>query len=635
MIAIHAQADETVLSSASRRAIKAYNKAKEYYIKRDLAKAQSFAHKAYSIDRNFTEAYLLGGDIASETKNHDLAIELYERAIESNPALYPPAFYILGNLYFNQANYEKAAENYRNYLGFKLPPREREIVVSRLEIALKANDLKNKPVPFDPVNLCDSINTANDEYVNAVSADGSMLIFTVRSPRLETQSQKQFKEEFYFSEFSDGHWLKAKPFGFMPGKLESEGALSLSYDNRQIFFTSCHHPEGYGSCDLYLSVRTGNTWSEPKNLGSLVNSSRWESQPSLSPDGKTLYFASNRNGGFGGSDIWKSVRNNDGIWSQPVNLGDVINTSGDEMAPYMHADGQTLYFSSRGHPGLGGADLFMSRLNPDGTWSKPINLGFPINTIADEINLIVHPDGQRAYISSDMESGKGGYDIYEFELYDDIKPLPVSYIKGIVRDALTRKPLDANIELIELEHNTIAIYSQSDKLNGEFIAVLPGGNDYALNVNRRGYLFYSQHFALDTLTTGMLDPITMDIYLKPIEPGQVVILKNVFFAHDSYELVPTSEAELNRLVGLMNDNPDIVLEISGHTDNTGTSAYNLVLSTNRAKTVNDYLVSRGIAQKRIRFIGLGETRPIDTNDTPEGRALNRRTEFRIVKINTD
>jgi len=635
VLVFYAQAGGYVPGSSSRRAVKAYNDAKEYFIKRDFAKALSYAQKAFSIDRLFTEAYLLGGDIASEIKNTQLAIELYEKAIAINPELYPPAFYILGNLYYYQGNYDKAIAYYRNYLGFGLPVREQKIVDMRLENALKAHELKNKPVPFDPVNLGDNINTVNDEYVNAVSADWSLLIFTVRSPHFETHSKKRFIEEFYSSEFIDGQWLAAKPLGFLPEKLESEGALSLSYDNRQIFFTSCHHPHGFGSCDLYLSVRTGKTWSEPKNLGPMVNSSRWESQPSLSPDGKILYFASNRTGGSGGSDLWKSVRNDDGTWSQAVNLGNVVNTSGDEMAPYMHADGQTMYFSSSGHPGLGGADLFISQLKPGGMWSKPVNLGFPINTIADEINLIVHPDGKRAYISSDMESGKGGYDIYEFNLYDAIKPFPVSYIKGRVRDAVTRKPLDANIELIELDNNTIAIYSQSDRLDGEFVAVLPGGTDYALNVNRPGYLFYSQHFALDTLKTGMLDPVLMDIYLKPIMPGQVVILKNVFFAHDSYQLEPISEAELNRLYGLMNDNPEIALEVSGHTDNTGTSEYNLELSTKRANAVKDYLVSRGIAQKRIRHVGLGEKMPIATNETPEGRALNRRTEFRILKNKTD
>lgn len=628
-------AGKDALSSSSRRAIKAYNKAKDFYARRDFEKAQLYANKAFTADRFFTEAYLLGGDIAAEMNNSDLAIQLYENAISINPDLYPPAFYILGNIYYSLGNYEKSVEHYRHYLGLNLPAREKEIVIRRLENAQVAYGLKSEPVPFNPVNLCDKINTGNDEYVNAISADGSLLIFTVRSPHIEPATAKQFKEEFYYSDFSDGQWVKAQPLKQFSGGLDSEGALALSYDNQQIYFTACHQPGGYGSCDLYFSLRTGESWSEPRNLGPMINSSRWESQPSLSPDGKTLYFASNRQDGQGGSDIWKSVRNNDGAWNRPENLGNMINTAGDEMAPYIHADGKTLYFSSKGHPGLGGADLFMSRLKDDGSWTKPLNLGYPINTVADEINLIVHPDGQRAYISSDLQTGKGGYDIYEFALYDAIKPLPVSYIKGTVRDALTRKPLDSNIELIELEHGNTAVYSKSDKINGEFIVVLPGGADYALNVNRQGYLFYSHHFALDSVVSGILNPVILDIYLKPIELGQVVILKNVFFAHDSYELETVSQAELSRLIKFMNENPEIILEISGHTDNTGSSVYNLVLSANRAKAVNDFLVNHGIPQTRIRYLGFGETVPIETNDTPEGRSVNRRTEFRIVNNNTE
>jgi outer membrane protein OmpA-like peptidoglycan-associated protein len=318
----------------------------------------------------------------------------------------------------------------------------------------------------------------------------------------------------------------------------------------------------------------------------------------------------------------------DGSWSIPENLGEVINTAEDEMSPYIHADGQTLYFSSKGHPGLGGADLFVSRLQQDDTWSKPANLGYPINTMMDEINLIVDPDGTRAYISSDIPEGKGGMDIYVFELHEAIKPRPVSYVKGTVRCATTLKPLGAGIELFELENGKTVIQSQSDAVSGGFLTVLPAGSNYALYVNRTGYLFYSHHFALDTIT-GIFDPLVLDVILKPIEHGQSSILKNVFFEHNSFELKPESLTELTRLVNFMLENPGIGLEISGHTDNTGTSAYNLTLSTNRAKAVFDFLIGEGIEINRISYIGLAETSPVDTNNTPEGRANNRRTEFKI------
>ena len=616
----------------SGRAFRMYQRALDHYARRDFNQALHFSKRAFKIDSNFAGAYLLAGDLAMELGNDHEAIGYYEQAIEKQPDYHPPAYYILGNLYYSTGSYENAYKYFRHYSKNKLSQDERKLIDKRIQHAAAARDLKNNPVPFDPVNLCFNVNTENDEYVNAISADGQMLIFTVRSPHLQAGSQRQFREEFFVSYLENREWSAATQMKYLSGKSESEGALALSYDNRFIFFTSCHRPEGFGSCDLYYSVKQGESWSDPENLGSTVNSTRWESQPSLSSDGRTLYFASNRSGGYGGSDIWKTVLRDDGSWSPPENLGEMINTADDEMSPYMHADGQTLYFSSKGHPGLGGADLFMSRRQADETWSRPQNLGYPINTPADEINLIVDPDGLRAYISSDLPQGKGGYDIYMFELHDGIKPLPVSYVKGIVRNANTLWPLAASIELLELERGKTIVESMSDAINGEFLAVLPTGTNYALNVNREGYLFYSHHFAIDTVK-GLFDPVILDVFLKPIEFGQSAILKNVFFAYNSYELESISRIELNRLVDFLNDNPEIELEISGHTDNLGSREYNLILSANRAKAVFEYLVSAGVSKERLSHVGMAEKAPVDTNETPGGRANNRRTEFKIVNHN--
>jgi Tol biopolymer transport system component len=616
----------------SGRAFRMYQRALDHYARRDFNQALHFSKRAFKIDSNFAGAYLLAGDLAMELRDDHEAIGYYEQAIEKQPDYHPPAYYILASLYYSTGDYKKAYEHFRHYSNYKLSQDERKLVEKRMQHASAAHDLKNNPVPFNPVNLCFNVNTENDEYVNAISADGKMLIFTVRSPHLQAGSQRQFREKFFVSYLENDEWSAATQMKYLSGTSESEGALALSYDNRFIFFTSCHRPEGFGSCDLYYSVKQGETWSDPENLGPTVNSTRWESQPSLSSDGRTLYFASNRSGGYGGSDIWKTVLRDDGSWSPPENLGEIINTADDEMSPYMHADGQTLYFSSKGHPGLGGADLFMSHRQADETWSRPQNLGYPINTPADEINLIVDPDGLRAYISSDLPQGKGGYDIYMFELHDGIKPLPVSYVKGIVRSANTLRPLAASIELLELERGQTIVESKSDVINGEFLAVLPTGTNYALNVNRKGYLFYSHHFAIDSVT-GLFDPVILDIFLKPIEFGQSAILKNVFFAYDSYDLESISRIELNRLVEFLVDNPEIELEISGHTDNVGSRAYNLILSAKRAKAVFDYLISAGIYQKRLSYVGMAEKEPVDTNETPEGRANNRRTEFKIVNHN--
>lgn len=615
--------------TTSRRAARFYQRALDHYNQRDFERALHFTQLAYNADEDFIKAYLFAGDISLETDDDLAAVKYFEKAVSLQPDYYPPAHYILGNLYFKTGQYNRALERFTYYLDFKLPAQEKNIVQRRRKEAEVASGLKSNPVPYNPVNLCNNINTANHEYVNAISADGSMLIFTVRSPLGGNNMQRFFREEFFVSYLKDGHWSQARPMPFVSGDSKSEGALALSFDDRTIFFTSCHRPDGYGSCDIYYSTRQGDKWSDPVNLGPAVNSPRWESQPSLSPDGRTLYFASNRSGGVGGSDIWKAELQDDGTWCLLQNLGEVINTRGDEMSPYIHADGQTLYFSSTGHPGLGGADLFMSRMHADGSWSEPVNLGYPINTHADEINLIVHPDGHSAYISSDLPEGKGGYDIYKFDLHEEIKPLPVSYVKGTVRDAQTMKPLKARIELIELEKGETVVMSNSDPVSGEFIAVLPAGLKYALNANKENFIFYSHHFALDSIT-GIFDPVKLDIFLKPLSAGQTGILRNVFFAHDSYRLESTSKAELNKLLDFLRNNPEVEMEISGHTDNVGSRAYNLDLSTKRAKAVYEYLVSKGVDSNRLIYKGMADKYPVDTNSTPEGRANNRRTEFKII-----
>lgn len=627
--ALAALAQDKTTTSRSAKAERLYQRALDYYTQRNPDRALQFTKKANNADRNFIKAYLLSGDILLDINDKTSAIAQYEKALNLDPDFYPPANYILGNLYYESGNYAAALQRFEHYAKFSLRDDERNLLMKRIEAAKTANDLKNNPVPFDPVNLCFNINSAADEYVNAIAADGKTLIFTVRSPLEKPERGRRFREEFLMSNLMDSSWNKAQPMHYLSENPLSEGALTLAYDNRHIFFTSCHSPDGFGSCDLYFSSRRGEGWTKPQNLGPVVNSSRWESQASLAPDGKTLYFASNRSGGIGGSDLWKTVLLENGEWQIPENLGDAINTTDDEMSPYIHADGKTIYLSSKGHPGMGGADLFVSRLQPDGQWSKPVNLGYPINTAADEINLIVHPNGTSAFISSDLPGGKGGYDIYSFELYDAIRPVPVSYLKGVVRDEKTNRPLAADIELIDLESGRTAVTSQSDALSGEFIAVLPVGSDYALHANRKDYLFYSHHFALQSVT-GLFDPVVMDILLKPVEYGQVIILKNVFFAHNSYELENSSGVELARLVAFLRENPELKLEISGHTDNTGTTAYNLTLSTNRAKAVYDYLLEKGIRRERLIFTGYGDSNPVDTNETPEGRANNRRTEFMII-----
>jgi outer membrane protein OmpA-like peptidoglycan-associated protein len=407
----------------------------------------------------------------------------------------------------------------------------------------------------------------------------------------------------------------------------NEGAQNISQDGQWLIFTGCNFPNGFGSCDLYISYLDKNGWSTPENLGRTINTEFWESAPSLSPDKRDLYFASNRPGGYGGNDIYVSHYLANGRWSQPENLGPEINTIGDESTPFIHADNQSLYFTSSGHLGYGNNDLFVSRKDSNGKWGRPENLGYPINTIEDEGSMVISADGKTAYYASDRADSRGKLDLYTFQLRDDIKPARTLWIKGKVFDIKTRKGLPSAVELTELQTGQVISKVQTDE-TGNYFITLPVGKDYAFNVNRKGYLFFSENFPLSQKQPD--STYNIDIPLQPIEANAMVILKNIFFDVNKYNLKSESQAELDQVVQLMKENSTLKIEISGHTDNIGKPIDNLKLSGNRAKSVVSYLAAKGIDAKRLLFTGNGDTKPIADNKTEEGRAKNRRTELKVV-----
>ncbi|MFW5974927.1 MAG: OmpA family protein, partial [Bacteroidota bacterium] len=425
----------------------------------------------------------------------------------------------------------------------------------------------------------------------------------------------------------DTVWQKAKSLGDQINTPYNEGAMHLSTDGTSLFFTSCRGMQGYGSCDLYYAARINDTvWKEPFNLGPVINTRHWETQPCCSSDGKTLYFVSTREGGEGGADIWRSRLQDNSEWSEPENLGPEINTKGEEMAPYLHPDGVTLYFSSNGHRGMGGMDIFVSRMNPDSSWSEPENFGYPVNDRGDQINLIVDAEGKTVYFSSKDTSGYGCYDIYSFEMPQKHKPEPVAYLKGTVYDKKTRDPVQAHFELIDLKRDESKVSSRSDN-QGNFMVALPNGRNYALHVNKKGYLFYSEHFPLEQQTT---KPVEKDIYLEPISIKASSRLDNLFFVFDSDSIRQESVPELKQLKEFMDTNPHVEIRIEGHTDNTGEEEYNKRLSQKRAEAVKAYLKENGIEEDRLSTKGFGESKPVADNSTEQGRARNRRTEIQIT-----
>jgi len=545
-------------------------------------------------------------------------------------------YYLLGNAYYKLGKYQRANDSYVSYLK-RTDPKDSFVgrAKNSLEKCLGAVNLLNHPVPFKSVNMGQNINSEDDEYWPSITVDGKTVIFTrlVGSYVSNGARKVMAQEDFYTSQLVDNVWQPCQPLSTI-NTIYNEGAQSISTDGKLLFFTACTRSDGIGSCDIYFSRNKDGKWSVPQNAGSPVNSPSWESQPSISANGGSLYFVSNRQGGKGGMDIWKCnlkgfSDSGRPIWGKPINLGDSINTQGNEMSPFIHSDGKTLYFASDFWPGLGGYDIFYSRQKNDSIWTKPLNIGYPINSYKDEQGLVVDASGKNAYYSSDRP-GSQGMDIYSFELYESARPSPVSYIKGKVVDEETGAPICAKVELIDLDNSSKKIRGESCWDKGEFLMCLPLGKEYAFNISTEGYLFYSQNFELKEKTE-IIDPYILEIKLKKIKVGGSVVLRNIFFNTASYDLLPASRVELEKLIEFLKLNASLVIEISGHTDNIGSQEMNQKLSESRAEEVYNYLKFKGIDESRMTYKGYGFSVPISSNDTPEGRSLNRRTEFRIIK----
>jgi flagellar motor protein MotB len=551
----------------------------------------------------------------------------YRKALDHNPEKKELVKEMLANAYYLLESYDEASLIYKELLNSSEVSEERkEQLRDRYDKARFRSELMANPVIYDPVNIGSAVNSPEDEYINSISAEGNSIFFTRRTR--QANYLRQFTEDIYLAAIEHDSMLNAELLMYPPGKEKDAAAYCLSPDGRQLFFTACYRLDSYGSCDLYFSEKKGSSWSPARNMGNLVNSRAWDAQPSISPDGKTLYFASMRPGGVGSSDLWKSERDSTGKWGAPVNLGPRINTSAQEMAPFIHPDNQSLYFSSAGHMGMGGNDIFRAQ-RIGNAWSEPQNLGYPLNSEADELVIVVSPDGETAYISSNSLEGYGRYDIYRFELDVRARPVPVSYLKGKVFDKQSGNPLEASFELVDLELDSLIIGASSDRQTGEFLVCLPCNRDYALHVSCPGYLFYSEHFPLSGETT-WFDPVIKDIGLDTVTVGSSMAMRNIFYDTDKYELKPESFPELDRLVILLEQNPALRIEIGGHTDDVGEEDYNMELSSKRAASVYDYLINTGISPDRLTYKGYGESEPESTNLTEDGRALNRRTEITIL-----
>ena len=527
-----------------KKAMRAYQAAEEAFLNRDYQKAHQHALKAVIEDPNYTEAWLLEGEIGMETRDFDLALLGFEKALASDSTLFPPAALTLARLYDSRGSYKREIALLRWYLSKGFNNAANELTANELLTKATFRDWAlSHPVVFDPQNLGTAVNTNNDEYVNMLSFDGIQLLFTRKMP-VGNGYQKEF---LFVSQLEEGQWTEPQLLSFadFPEDVDP-GAAFVSADGKKLYLTGCGWGRE-GSCDLYVSEWAEGQWSMPQRLSEGINTRSWESQPCVSSDGKELYFVSRRSGN---ADIYRCQRNADGSWGEPQSIGEPINTNGTEMAPFLHPDGRTLYFSSDTHLGMGGFDLFMSRRDADGQWQEPVNLGFPINTPGDEINFFVAADGKTAFVSSQREGGNGGYDIYTFELPEEIRSDSANYL--------------ATVDVMELV------------------------------------------------------------------PGDAVILQNIQFEFNSSSLTEDSQAGIQMLTAFLQRNPELQVELAGHTDNVGSENYNLKLSTDRANVVRQALIENGIDEARLKAQGYGSSKPLVPNDSEENRARNRRTEMIII-----
>jgi len=639
-------------TSDNKKAIKLYEAARTCYGqvspttgRRNLSCAEENAKKALEKDPSFAEAYALLSNINIEKGELKEAIAYKQKMMQLSPQFSPSEYFYLANLQMAVGDYEGAKKNANRYSQNRNANPDFvdkcRSFITNADFAIQA--MKN-PVDFKPVNLGPNVNTERPEYFPSLTADDHTLLFT-RDVLDANAVARGHQEDIYISEKNGPEWNLSNPISKSVNSIYNEGAPTFSADGKYVIFVGCEFGNrgdfeygegrtGKGSCDLFVSEKEGDNWSKPFNMGAPINTGNWESQPSFSSDGKTLYFIrgivrykQRRNPGE--QDIYMTQIQDDGTWSNPKKLSNKINTPGREESVQIHPDGQTLYFSSDGHPGMGSLDIYVSRLDEKGEWGKPENLGYPINTFNEENSTLVSSSGEFAYFASNREGGFGSLDLYSFVLPESKRPIKTTFMKGKVYDIETKKPLAADFQLIDLKTGVMFKRAVANRGNGEFIVALPINKDFALIAEHDGYFFYSENYSIDKLEKNE-DGFLVDVPMRPIKKGDPFVLENIFFDTDMSVLKPESITELNKLYAIVSKNESLRIELGGHTDSDGNDAHNLQLSDDRAKAVVNWLVEKGIDKSRLEYKGYGESKPRVKNDTPENKAKNRRTEVIIL-----
>jgi outer membrane protein OmpA-like peptidoglycan-associated protein/tetratricopeptide (TPR) repeat protein len=640
--ALHAfaQEDEACPDVENKKAKKLFDQGFEKFRDKKFNEATPLFREVLEIDSSCGKCFFFLGLMSFKKVDYNLkaAKKYFEQSVELCPDFDIYVYYYLGDIYYGAEDWAMAEKNLSKFL--KDPTKidsdaDQARAGDMLKYAKMYNKVFSNPVPFNPVCI-KGVSSPTDEYIPSMTPDGENMFYArvIQMPPNKSDLIKKdvFIEKFYYSQKKNGAYDNGQEMPYPFNVYQNEGGATLTIDNKELYYTVCKDKGSYYNCDIYYTKKDADgMWEDVVALANVNNDDTWESMPCISSDGMTLYFISDRPVGYGGYDIWFSKKSDKGEWSFPENAGKNINTSGNEKTPFLHSDGQTLYYSSDSPnlTGLGSYDIYYSRLQPDGSWGKPVNLGYPINSDADDAGFFVSLDGKTGYFTSNKLKGAGGWDVYSFELYKEARPDEMKILKGSITEEKSEKPVNARIEIKNVETKKVK-QIPVDSITGKYALVINTKNDYIMTVKKTDYAYESKLIPAED-TTRSETVREVDFEVKPITVGQSYKLNDIYFGSNQYELNDDTKAILDGFIEFLNDNPRIKVAIHGHTDNIGNDQDNLLLSDNRSKTVYTYLIDHGIDAARLSYKGFGKTKPVATNDTEEGRAKNRRTEFVILE----
>lgn len=614
--------------TTNKEALKIYKKADKVD---DPGERRKLLNDAIGIEPNFYEALFELGTKYFKMDKYDMAKDKLESVRDICPDYSPYTWYCLGMIAYQESVYKDAVKYFEKFLTYDDIDGAPYDTVKKILPDIKAYaDILSQPVPFNPVPV-KGVCTEKDEYLGSLSPDNRHFYFirkvmeTGINMNQSYGGEANYREYFTRSNNSNGAFDSGQPMDPPFNSKYNSGSSTITADNKHLFLVICQG-NVTENCDIWYSDFVDGRWTDLRNMGSPVNSNTWDSHPTISYDGKTLIFSSLRPGGFGATDLYMSTRKDDGTWSLPVNLGPEINTSNYEMTPFLHSDSQTLYFSSKGHGGVGGYDIFYSKKDENGKWTKPKNLGYPINSVYDDMSFFVSLDGKSGFYSSDKLSGPGGLDIYSFELYASARPQEVLFIEGTVVSNTEQPVKEVELKNIRTKEVTKV---EVDETDGKYVAIVTAKDDYVMTIKAEGVAFTSSLVSKDQMSPGA--PTQVNLTASDIQVGEAYRLNDINFATNSYELTEKAKFIIEEFSEFLKKNPNMKIAIQGHTDDVGNDNDNLLLSDNRARAVYEYLLQLGVESGQLTsFKGYGETKPVASNKTEDGRRKNRRTEFLII-----